>query len=185
MARTKQMHTKKFAGSTAGKKRAEVLLEKTVKGGKGMKRLGTAAVKPEPVEKKTGVKSPARKSAARTPARKSAAQPPAPKPKRRVRRGTVALREIRKYQKTTELLIRRAPFQRLVREIAQKSATGAAGELRWRADALEALQEAAEAHVVGMMEDTQLCSIHAKRVTIMAKDMQLARRLRREDEAAE
>lgn len=92
----------------------------------------------------------------------------------RYRPGTVALREIRKYQKSTELLIRKLPFQRLVREIAQDYKC----DLRFQSTALLALQEAAEAYMVGLMEDTQLCAVHAKRVTIMPKDMQLARRIR-------
>ncbi|EMS67093.1 Histone H3.2 [Triticum urartu] len=92
------------------------------------------------------------------------------------RPGTVALREIRKYQKSTELLIRKLPFQRLVREIAQDFKT----DLRFQSSAVSALQEAAEAYLVGLFEDTNLCAIHAKRVTIMPKDIQLARRIRGE-----
>ncbi|KAJ7519702.1 hypothetical protein O6H91_20G051700 [Diphasiastrum complanatum] len=95
---------------------------------------------------------------------------------RRYRPGTVALREIRKYQKTTELLIRKLPFQRLVREIAQNYKC----DLRFQSHAVLALQEAAESYLVGLFEDTNLCAIHAKRVTIMTKDMQLARRIRGE-----
>ncbi|KAL5067201.1 hypothetical protein RYX36_018088 [Vicia faba] len=94
----------------------------------------------------------------------------------RYRHGTVALREIRKYQKSTELLIRKLPFQSLVREIAQDSKT----DLRFQSHAVLALQEAAEAYLVGLFEDTNLCAIHAKRVTIMPKDIQLARRIRGE-----
>ncbi|ROT68958.1 hypothetical protein C7M84_012813 [Penaeus vannamei] len=86
--------------------------------------------------------------------------------------GTVALREIRRYQKSTELLIRKLPFQRLVREIAQDFKT----DLRFQSSAVMALQEASEAYLVGLFEDTNLCAIHAKRVTIMPKDIQLARR---------
>ncbi|KRX49246.1 histone H3.3 [Trichinella murrelli] len=75
----------------------------------------------------------------------------------RYRQGeAVALREIRRYQRSTELLIRKLPFQCLVRE------------------------EAAEAYLVGLFEDTNLCAIHAKRVTIMPKDIQLSRRIRSE-----
>ena len=92
----------------------------------------------------------------------------------RFRPGTVALREIRKYQKSTELLIRKLPFQRLVREISQNYKS----ELRFQSQAVLALQEATEAFLVGLFEDTNLCAIHAKRVTIMPKDMQLARRIR-------
>ncbi|KAH7415550.1 hypothetical protein KP509_14G051100 [Ceratopteris richardii] len=81
-----------------------------------------------------------------------------------------------KYQKSTELLIRRLPFQRLVREIAQDLKT----DLRFQSHAVLALQEAAEAYLVGLFEDTNLCAIHAKRVTIMPQDIQLARRIRGE-----
>ncbi|KAF8376472.1 hypothetical protein PRIPAC_82901, partial [Pristionchus pacificus] len=83
---------------------------------------------------------------------------------------------IRRYQKSTELLIRKLPFQRLVREIAQDFKT----DLRFQSSAVMALQEAAEAYLVGLFEDTNLCAIHAKRVTIMPKDIQLARRIRGE-----
>uniref|UniRef100_A0A673ZW29 Core Histone H2A/H2B/H3 domain-containing protein n=2 Tax=Salmo trutta TaxID=8032 RepID=A0A673ZW29_SALTR len=90
--------------------------------------------------------------------------------------GTVALREIRRYQKSTELLIRKLPLQRLVREIAQDSKT----DLRFQSSVVMALQESSEAYLVGLFEDTNLCAIHAKRVTIMPKDIQLARRIRGE-----
>ena len=88
----------------------------------------------------------------------------------------VALKEIRKYQKSAELLIKRLPFQRLVREVAQDFKT----DMRFQAAALNALQEAAEAYIVSLFEDTNLCAIHAKRVTILPKDIQLARKLRGE-----
>lgn len=91
--------------------------------------------------------------------------------------GTVALREIRKFQKSTNLLMRKLPFQRLVREISQSFTKE---DVRFQASAIAALQEAAEAYLVGLFEDTNLCAIHAKRVTIMPKDMQLARRIRGE-----
>lgn len=94
----------------------------------------------------------------------------------RFKPGTVALREIRRYQRNTELLIRKLPFQRLVREISQEMSTG----MRFQASALAALQEASEAYLVGLFEDTNLCAIHAKRVTILPKDIQLARRIRGE-----
>ncbi len=80
----------------------------------------------------------------------------------RFRPGTVALREIRRYQKSTELLIRKLPFQRLVREIAQDFKT----DLRFQSAAIGALQEASEAYLVSLFEDTNLCAIHAKRVTV-------------------
>ncbi|KAF1768523.1 hypothetical protein GCK72_000335 [Caenorhabditis remanei] len=87
----------------------------------------------------------------------------------RFRPGTVALRDIRKYQKTTDLLLRKLPFQRLVREIAQGFRTA---DLRFQSLAIMALQEAAEAYLVGLFEDTNLCAIHARRVTIFPKDME-------------
>jgi histone H3-like centromeric protein A len=71
------------------------------------------------------------------------------------------------------------PFSRLVREIAQSILPFQAGqELRWQSQAIQALQEASEAFLVHLFEDTNLCAIHGKRVTIMQKDIQLARRLR-------
>ena len=101
----------------------------------------------------------------------------------RYRPGTVALKEIRKYQKSTELLIRKLPFQQLVREIAgdHKVITSPlCGKVKFQSAAVMALQEAAEAYLVGLFKDTNLCAIHAKRVTIMPKDIQLARRIRGE-----
>ena len=125
--------------------------------------------------KSTGGKAP-RKQLATKAARKSNYRAGGVKKPRRFRPGTVALREIRKYQKSTELLIPRLPFQRLVREIAQDFKT----DLRFQSAAVAALQEAAEAYLVGIFEDSNLCAIHAKRVTIMPKDIQLARRIRGE-----
>ncbi|ODQ66176.1 histone H3 [Nadsonia fulvescens var. elongata DSM 6958] len=128
--------------------------------------------------KSTGGKAP-RKQLASKAARKSAPSSAAPggvKKPHRYKPGTVALREIRRYQKSTELLIRKLPFQRLVREIAQDFKT----DLRFQSSAIGALQESVEAYLVSLFEDTNLCAIHAKRVTIQKKDMQLARRLRGE-----
>jgi histone H3 len=109
-------------------------------------------------------------------ARKSAPIQGGIKKPHRYRPGTVALREIRKFQKSTDLLIRKLPFQRVVREIAQQFKS----DLRFQSQAVLALQEASEAYLVGLFEDTNLCAIHAKRVTIFPKDMQLARRIRGE-----
>lgn len=126
----------------------------------------------------TGGKAP-RKQVATKAARKA---PPSVGPGGRIKKphrfrpGTVALREIRRYQKSTELLIRKLPFQRLLREIAQDFKTA----LRFQAAAVAALQESAEAYLVDLFEDTNLCAIHGKRVTIMPKDMHLARRIRGE-----
>ena len=125
--------------------------------------------------KNTGAKQP-RKAIAQKVAKKSHAPSAGIKKPHRYRPGTVALREIRRYQKSTELLIRKLPFQRLVREIAQDFKT----DLRFQSSAVMALQEASEAYLVGLFEDTNLCAIHAKRVTIMPKDIQLARRIRGE-----
>lgn len=125
--------------------------------------------------KSTGGKAP-RKQLASKAARKTSIEAGGVKRPHRYRPGTVALREIRKYQKSTELLIRKLPFQRLVREISQDFKA----ELRFQTAAILALQEACEAYLVGLFEDTNLCAIHAKRVTIQPKDMQLARRIRGE-----
>ena len=97
----------------------------------------------------------------------------------RYRPGTVALRQIRRYQKSTELLLRKESFRRCVREIVQKD-LGKVG-IRFSEGAMLALQESAEMHLVELFENTNLCAIHAKRITITPKDMQLARRIRGDD----
>ncbi|KAL2055149.1 hypothetical protein ABVK25_004487 [Lepraria finkii] len=97
---------------------------------------------------------------------------------RRYKPGTIALREIRRYQRSTDLLLLKLPFSRLVREIGLSLLPLAGQPLRWQSQAIQALQEAAEAFMVHLFEDTNLCAIHAKRVTIMQKDIQLARRIR-------
>ena len=111
--------------------------------------------------KSTGGKAP-RKQLASKAARKSAPSTGGVKKPHRYKPGTVALREIRRYQKSTELLIRKLPFQRLVREIAQDFKS----DLRFQSSAIGALQESVEAYLVSLFEDTNLCAIHAKRVTI-------------------
>ncbi|ODM20409.1 hypothetical protein SI65_03462 [Aspergillus cristatus] len=115
-------------------------------------------------------------------AKTSDVQPGDPTPQgrpRRYRPGTVALKEIRKYQRSYDLLIQKLPFARLVREVALEMLPSDVGaELRWQSHAIQALQEAAEAFLVHLFEDTNLCALHAKRVTIMQKDIQLARRIR-------
>ncbi|XP_035695285.1 histone H3-like [Branchiostoma floridae] len=173
------------------------------KGASGSFKISAAAQKPAKPKKKPAAKKPAakkvkkaKKPAAKKPAAKKAKKSPKKAAKKtpkkaarksapatggvkkphRYRPGTVALREIRRYQKSTELLIRKLPFQRLVREIAQDFKT----DLRFQSSAVMALQEASEAYLVGLFEDTNLCAIHAKRVTIMPKDIQLARRIRGE-----
>lgn len=125
--------------------------------------------------KSTGAKAP-RKQLRTNHSRASAPSSGGVRKPHRYRPGTVALREIRRYQKSTDLLIRKAPFQRLVREIAQDFKN----ELRFQSTAVLALQEASEAYLIGLFEDTNLCAIHGKRKTILPKDMQLARRIRGE-----
>ena len=95
----------------------------------------------------------------------------------RYRPGTVALREIRKYQKSTELLCRKAPFRRLVKELI----TDINSELRLQEKAAVALQEGAEAYLAGLFTDANLEALHAKRVTVMPKDIKIARTIRREE----
>ncbi|XP_073334224.1 histone H3-like centromeric protein A [Pagrus major] len=102
-------------------------------------------------------------------------EPRASPRKRRFRPGTKALMEIRKYQKSTDLLISKSPFSRVVREICQSYSVAG---LRWQIYALLALQEAAEAFLVLLFSDANLCAIHAKRVTVFPRDIQLARRIR-------
>ena len=97
--------------------------------------------------------------------------------KRKTKPGVAALREIKAYQKTGDLLIKKLPFQRLVRELLQKAQPPGIDDYRVASSAAGALQEVAEAHLVGLFEDTNLCATHAKRVTIMPKDIELARRI--------
>lgn len=94
---------------------------------------------------------------------------------RRFRPGTVALREIRRYQKSTDLLLPKLPFQRVVREIAMQYASES---LRFQRSAILALQEASEEYLTRVFEDTNLCTVHRKCVTITVPDMRLAWRLR-------
>ncbi|PPQ96797.1 hypothetical protein CVT26_006200 [Gymnopilus dilepis] len=168
MARTKQTARKSTGGKAPRKQlAAKSAARKTAAAAGGVKkphrfRPGTVALR----EIRRYQKS----------ARKTAAAAGGVKKPHRFRPGTVALREIRRYQKSTELLIRKLPFQRLVREIAQDFKT----DLRFQSSAVMALQEAAEAYLVSLFEDTNLAAIHAKRVTIQPKDLALARRLRGE-----
>ncbi|RMY93202.1 hypothetical protein D0862_09292 [Hortaea werneckii] len=119
------------------------------------------------------------RTSTKAPRRPTAAPPASPgRRKPRYKPGTVALREIRRYQKSTDLLMAKLPFARLVREISMHMVTVNSEITRWQSQAIQALQEAAEAFIVHLFEDTNLCAIHAKRVTIMQKDIQLARRIR-------
>lgn len=97
--------------------------------------------------------------------------------KRKHKPGTIALREIRKYQKSTDLLLAKSPFFRLIREIVLE----VAGEqFNWQKAAVEALQEIAEAFMVSLFEDANSACIHAKRVTVRPEDIHLVRKLRRD-----
>ncbi|KAK3506519.1 hypothetical protein QTP70_005365 [Hemibagrus guttatus] len=151
---------------------AVLLPKKTEKAVKTNSELDAMARTKQTARKSTGGKAP-RKQLATKAACKNAPATGGVKRPHRYRPSTVALREISRYQKSTELLIRKLPFQRLVREIAQDFKT----DLRFQSSAVMALQEASEAYLVGLFEDTNLCAIHAKRVTIMPKDIQLARRV--------
>jgi histone H3 len=126
-------------------------------------------------KKSTGGKAP-RKQLVTKAARKSAPNAGGIKKPYRYRPGTVALRDIRRYQRSTEFLLRKLPLQRLVREIVQDDLKS----FRFQPSALCALQEAAEAYLVGLFEDANLCAIHAKRVTLFCRDLQLSRRIRGE-----
>ena len=135
-----------------------------------------AEVSPSPTARR-GEEGSSRKRKSRTPRRNRAAHLAAYRGLPRVPR---ALEEIRKYQASTDLLIRRLPFARLVREVSStfsdKSSKRYAS--KWQVAALEALQTAAETYLVHVFEDANLCAIHGKRVTVMPKDIQLARRIR-------
>ncbi|KAJ2153468.1 centromeric DNA-binding histone H3-like protein cse4 [Coemansia sp. RSA 1287] len=146
----------------------------------------------------TSARTPTRTTSVRTPARstpnsarrgsrsgKTVPTPhlTSPARKRRTPNGIKALREIRLYQKNTDMLIAKLPFARVVREIAQDyvsdyTHSGTPTGLRWQSSAILALQEASEAFLVHLFEDANLCALHAKRVTIMQRDIQLARRIR-------
>ena len=114
--------------------------------------------------------------AGRKKASKASSQASGVKKTHRWRPGTVALREIRRFQKGTQLLIRKAPFQRLVRELSTTQKEG----LRFQSAAVLAIQEATESYIISLLSDTNLCAIHTRRVTIMPRDLTLARRLRGE-----
>jgi len=132
--------------------------------------------------KSTGGKAPRKLLATKAPRKslggKAPKTPGTPRTpgKRRYRPGTRALMEIRRYQRNTDLLIPKMPFSRVIREIAQSLC--ATKDLRFQSTAIMCLQEAAEAFLVTLFEDSVLCAIHAKRVTLMPKDMDLARRIR-------
>nr|XP_050028518.1 histone H3-like [Dermacentor andersoni] len=122
--------------------------------------------------KRSGGKAP-RKQLATNAGRKSAPASGVVKKSHRYRPVTLALREIRRYRKSNELLINKLPFQRLVRKIAQDFKS----DLRFQSSTVMALQEASEAYLVSFFEDTNIRAIHCKGVTIMPKDIQLTWRI--------
>ncbi|GAA5844114.1 hypothetical protein JCM3766R1_004526 [Sporobolomyces carnicolor] len=178
---------KTVAATTVSKKTTTVqkrLAQQTLgRGGGGASGSGSGGQRQQ--QQQQARKSIGGKGKGKTPAQISAGggggQAAKKKKPHRFRPGTVALREIRHYQKSTDLLLRRLPFARLVREIATDFFDDETGEhvgLRWQSSALLALQEATEAYLVHLFEDSNLCALHAKRVTIMQRDMQLVRRIR-------
>ena len=158
MARTKQT-ARRITGSTSAR---DTLQNKAAKAPANATSKATS---------KTPAKAPAKATA------KKGAGGGANKKPHRFRPGTVALREIRRYQKNTDLLLRKQPFMRLVREVAQAFRT----DLRFQSHAILAIQEAAEAFLTALFEHANLAAIHAKRVTIMVKDIKLVRRLYGDD----
>lgn len=127
--------------------------------------------------KQTAIKAKSSKRAlGQKKAKKSASGSSGMKKSFRWRPGTVALREVRKLQKSTDLLVAKAPFSRLVREVAETHKAG----LRFQASAVAAIQEATEAFVVSLLADSNLAALHSGRVTAMPRDLQLVRRLRGE-----
>ena len=109
-----------------------------------------------------------------SPRRRNSPQVGGVKRPRKTRPGVAALREIRKMQKSTNLLLRKMPFQRLVRELMADHES----DMRFQATAVLAMQEAVEVYLVNLFTDANLCAIHSKRVTVMPKDMTLALRIR-------
>ena len=132
--------------------------------------------------KSTGGKAPRKRFATKA-ARKHAMPTGGPKKPHRYRPGSRALMDIRKYQKSTDFLIRKRPFGRLVREITQNivKEKNLPDDFRYQYAAMVALQEASEAYLVQLFEESQYLAIHAKRITLKADDIKLARRIRGDD----
>jgi len=128
--------------------------------------------------KSTGGKAPRKQLTTKAARKSTAAQAGAggavAKKSHRFKAGAVAMREIRKYQKTTDLLIRKLPFQRLVREVASEFKS----DVRFQSSSILAIQESLENYLTGLFEDSNRCAIHAKRVTLMAKDLHLVHKIK-------
>ncbi len=172
MARSKQVNPKRIVAS-GDAKAAEVAEVAADDAAAAPMDIEQEIVEPKPAKKaRKSVKKP-RKNAAAADAATGVAGAVGKRKKRTFKRGTKALREIRQYQKSTELLLRKLPFQRLVREVAGDVKS----DLRFQASAMAAMQEASEAYLAVIMEETNQIAIHTKRQTISDKDMQLARRI--------
>lgn len=124
--------------------------------------------------KKSTGKAPRKQLAAKAARKSTLPGVVATKRPHRFKAGTVALREIRKYQKTTDLLIRKLPFQRMVREVASEYKA----DVRFQSSSILAIQESLENYLTGLFEDGNKCAIHAKRVTLMAKDLHLVSKIK-------
>ncbi|CAM9582712.1 uncharacterized protein LOC144937845 [Lampetra fluviatilis] len=143
--------------------------------GGASKRKPPAPKRRQPLSAAESPERPVRASTSAASARRPPGERSPTKRKHRFRPGSRALLEIRKYQKSTDLLLRKLPFSRLVRELTCRLTVH---PLNWQSFALLALQEATEAFLVKLFEDSNLCTIHGKRVTLFPRDMQLARRIR-------
>ena len=146
--------------------------EKTSKGRKSSKKA-SASSKGKGKVGRPRTSKPAGKIAVKKPTLKRAEGEKRP---HRFKPGTVALREIRRYQKGGNMLLRKIPFQRIVRHIAEGLKHG----MRFQASAILALQEATEGHLVGLFADSNICAVHAKRVGVTGGDIQIAKKLRKE-----
>ncbi|KAI5181716.1 histone H3 [Nematocida sp. AWRm80] len=124
--------------------------------------------------KSTGGKAPRKQLATKAARKSTPSGAVATKRPHRFKAGTVAVREIRKYQKTTDLLIRKLPFQRLVREVASEHKA----DVRFQSSSILAIQESLENYITGLFEDGNRCAIHAKRVTLMARDLHLVNKIK-------
>lgn len=124
--------------------------------------------------KTTGGKAPRKQIATKAARKTSLPTPQTASKKPRYKAGTVALKEIRRYQNSTDLLIRKLPFQRFVRNIAQQYKA----DVRFQAPALACLHESLEAYITGVFEDANACAVHARRVTVLRRDLDLVDKIR-------
>ncbi len=164
MARTKdtRFQRKSVGGKTPRKKKGRDTITTTISKGHGKKgRKSYGEKKPKNARKRHPAIS----------------QGGSQRKKRTWKRGTVALREIRKQQKEIGLLFPRRPFVRLIREISQSCPLESESRIRWQKVALEALQQAAESHIIGFFDRAQRAAIHGKRVTVMPRDFYFIRRM--------